>query len=188
MNRPAELRRIAPWGCALAALAFFSIGADDTRQTVDARGLTFEAPKAWKSSTPANQMRRAQLQADPIEGDAYPAELIVFAFPGGAGSVEDNLKRWQNLFKDDEGNSPQIETKKVKAKNTEVTRAEIHGDYHPASFGGPAQPVRKGARLLGAIVTAEGTSFYIRMVGPDRTMKKLAPEFDELLKSIKVGE
>lgn len=133
-------------------------------------------------------MRRAELTAQPIEGDDYPAELIVFAFPGGAGTVEANIKRWQNLFKDDEGNPPSIETRNVKGKNVEVTRAETHGEYHPAQFGGRPEPVRKGARLLGAIVMAGDVSYYIRMVGPDKTMKKLTPEFDEMLKSIKVGE
>jgi hypothetical protein len=172
----------------LAAIAVLSLGADEPKQTIDARGLTFEAPKAWKSSPPTSQMRRAQLKVDPIEGDDYPAELIVFAFPGGAGTVEANIKRWQNLFKDDQGNPPEIETRKVKGKNVEVVRAETHGEYHPAQFGGRPEPVRKGARLLGAIVMSGDVSYYIRMVGPDKTMKKLASEFDEMLKSIKVEE
>jgi hypothetical protein len=34
----------------------------------------------------------------------------------------------------------------------------------------------------------QNPSYYIRMVGPDRTMKKLTPDFDEMLKSIKLGE
>jgi hypothetical protein len=172
----------------LASLAALALGADEPKQTIDAKGLTFEAPKNWKSTPPANQMRRAQLTADPIEGDDYPAELIVFAFPGGAGSVEANIQRWQNLFKDENGNPPRIETSKVKGKNIEVVRAETRGEYHPASFGGPAQPVRKDARLLGAIVVAGETGYFLRMVGPDKTMKKLTPDFDELLKSIKVEE
>jgi hypothetical protein len=172
----------------LAAFAGLSVAADEPKQTVDARGLTFEAPKAWKSSPPRNQMRRAELKADPIAGDDYPAELIVFAFPGGAGSVEANIERWQKLFKDEQGNPPRIETSKVKGKNVEVVRAETHGEYHPASFGGPPQPVRKDARLLGAIVIAGDTGYFLRMVGPDKTMKKLTPDFDEMLKSIKVEE
>ena len=171
----------------LAALAALCLGADEPKQTVDAKGLTFEAPKAWKSNPPTSQMRRAQLKADPIEGDEYPAELVVFAFPGGAGTVEANVERWRNLFKDDAGNPPRIETKKVRGKNVDVVRAETHGEYHPANFGRP-EPVRKDARLLGAIVMAGDTSYYIRMVGPDKTMKKLTADFDEMLKTIRVGE
>jgi len=144
----------------LTFAALLSVGADEPKQTVDARGLTFEAPKSWKSSPPTSQMRRAQLKADPIEGDDYPAELIVFAFPGGAGSVEANIERWRKLFQDEDGNPPKIET----------------------------EPVRKNARLLGAIITGGDVSYYIRMVGPDKTMKKLTPDFDEMLKTVKVGD
>ena len=113
----------------MVVTAFFLIGADEPKQTIDAKGMTFEAPKSWKSSPPSSPMRRAQLKVEPIEGDDYPAELVVSAFKGSAGSVEDNLKRWQNFFKDEDGKTPEIESKKVKAKNTEVTRAETSGHY-----------------------------------------------------------
>jgi hypothetical protein len=188
MRRPNVFRRGMGLSSGLVAIAVLSVGADEPKQTIDAKGLTFEAPKAWKSSPPTNRMRRAELKADPIEGDGYPAELIVFAFPGGAGSVEANIERWQKLFTDDQGNPPKIETQKVKGKNVEVVRAETHGEYHPATFGGPPQPARKDARLLGAIVVAGDTGYFLRMVGPDKTMKKLTPDFDEMLKSIKVDE
>ena len=81
-----------------------------------------------------------------------------------------------------------METRKVQGKNVEVVRAETHGEYHPAQFpGGRAEPVRKGARFLARSSTTDGASYYIRMVGPDKTMKKLTPDFDEMLKTIKVG-
>jgi len=189
MRRLNAPRRRAAWGLGLTFAALLSVGADEPKQTVDARGLTFEAPKSWKSSPPTSQMRRAQLKADPIEGDDYPAELIVFAFPGGAGSVEANIERWRKLFQDEDGNPPKIETKTVQGKNAEVVRAETHGEYHPAQFpGARPEPVRKNARLLGAIITGGDVSYYIRMVGPDKTMKKLTPDFDEMLKTVKVGD
>jgi hypothetical protein len=188
MKRSNAIRRVVFPAFGVLATAFFLLGADEPKQTIDAKGLTFEAPKAWKSSPPTSEMRRAQLKAEPIEGDDYPAELIVFAFRGGAGTVEDNLTRWKKLFKDEDGNPPKIESKKVQAKNVEVTRAETSGHYYPASFGGRKEPDRPGARLLGVIVTGEKYSYYIRMVGPDKTMKKLKDDFDEMVKTIKLEE
>jgi hypothetical protein len=166
------------------------MGADDEpKQTIDAKGMTFEAPKTWKSSKPSSEMRRAELKVEPIEGDDYAAEVVVTAFRGSAGTVEANLKRWQNFFKDEDGKTPEIESKKVQAKNTEVTRAETSGHYYPAALPGrPKEPDRAGARFLGAIVTGEKYSYYIRMVGPDKTMKKLTKDFDEMLKTIKLEE
>ena len=138
-------RHLPRWysaGFGRAGHGLLLMGADDPKQTIDAKGLTFEAPKSWKSSPPRRQMRTAQLKVEPIEGDDYPAELVVFAFRGGAGSVEDNLKRWQRLFKDKDGNPPKIESKKVQGKNVEVTQAETSGHYYPASFGGTKEPDR----------------------------------------------
>jgi hypothetical protein len=189
MKRLSDNRRVLIPAFAVLAMPFLLMGADEPKQTIDAKGMTFEAPKSWKSSPPSSPMRRAQLKVEPIEGDDYPAELVVSAFKGSAGSVEDNLKRWQNFFKDEDGKTPEIESKKVQAKNTEVTRAETSGHYYPAALPGmPKQPDRPGARFLGAIVTGEKNSYYIRMVGPDKTMKKLKADFDEMLKSIKLEE
>jgi hypothetical protein len=172
----------------LAAFALLLVGADEPKQTVEAGGLKFEAPKSWKSSPPSSQMRVAQLKVDPIEGDDYPAEMVITVFRPNAGPVDANLKRWQGFFKDKEGNQPSIDSKKVKAKNVEVVRAETKGDYTPAQFGPRREPERKDARFLGAIVLGDGVTYYIRMVGPDKTMTKLRPIFDELLSSIQVEE
>jgi hypothetical protein len=182
------LRRVVSAGFISLGVIVFLAGADDAKQIVDAKGLSFEAPTTWKSSPPASQMRRAQLRVEPVEGDEYPAELVVFAFPGGAGTVEDNLKRWQRLFKNKDGNPPDIESKKVRGKNVDVTRAETSGHYFPAQFGGRPEPDRPDARLLGAIVMGDGTSYYVRMVGPNKTMTKLRPDFDLLLTTIKLDE
>jgi hypothetical protein len=173
---------------AALAVAIMLSGADDAKQTIDTGGLTFEAPPSWKSSPPpGGGMRRAVLTARQADGDDYPAELVVFAFAGGAGSVDANVERWRKLFKDKDGNPPEAVTKKVKGKNVEMTRVETSGHYYPARFPNrPAEPDRPDARLLGAILIADGTSYFIRMVGPNKTMHKITADFDELLSSVKL--
>jgi hypothetical protein len=91
------------------------------------------------------------------------------------------------MFKDKDGNTPPIDSKKVKGKNVEVTRVETSGDYHPTAFPGRApEPDRPNARMLIAVVMADDASYYIRMIGPNQTMTKIRPEFDELVATIKV--
>ena len=96
---------------------------------MDAGGLSFKAPESWKSIPTTSPMRRAQLKVEPVPGDDYLALLVVYAFPGGAGSVEANLTRWQGQFKDADGNPPEIEAR--------PSRARIRG--HPRRDGGPLQ-------------------------------------------------
>jgi hypothetical protein len=187
MRRSKSLRNLVSSGLVGLAVSVLLCGADDPTQKIDAKGLTFEAPASWKSSPPSSRMRRAQLKVEPIEGDDYPAELVVFAFAGGAGSLEANLERWKKQFTDKDGNPPKLESKKVKGKNIEVTRVETSGHYHPSQFPGVApEPDRQDARLLLGFVVTDNASYVLKMVGPDKTMSKIRPDFDALLATIKV--
>jgi len=156
-------------------------------QAIDAGGLTFQVPASWKSTPPASQMRRAELKVAPVEGDKEPAELVVFAFPGGAGSVEANVKRWQSQFKGADGNPPPVDSKTVPGKNVTVTRVETSGHYFPSQFPGQArQPDRPNYRLLGAIVQTSQTGYFLKMVGPDKTMQAARAEFDQMIATMSV--
>ncbi len=165
------------------------LGADKPKKTIDARGLKFQAPESWKTVPTSSQMRAAQLRVQPVEGDDFDAELVVYVFPGGAGGIEANIERWSNQFKDSDGKAPKAESKKVEGKNIEVTRVEVAGHYHPASFPGlPREPDRADARLLGAIAVTDKVGYYLKMVGPDKTMKELAADFDALIASLEVSD
>ena len=68
-------------------------------------------------------------------------------------------------------------------------RVETAGHYTPSNFPGrPVEPERDNARLLGAIVVTEKAGYFFKMVGPDKTMTKLKPAFDELIESIEVAD
>jgi hypothetical protein len=183
-NQRGWLRALA--GLAVLALA---VGADDPKKMVDAGGLSFKAPESWKSVPTTSQMRRAQLKVEPVQGDDFAAMLVVYAFPGGAGTVDANIKRWQSQFTGPDGNPPKIESKTVKGKNVEVTRVETSGRYKPSPLPGVApEPERDNARLLGAIVVTDRVGYFLKMVGPDKTMASIRPAFDELLSSIEVED
>jgi hypothetical protein len=188
MNQSSKVHRVASLGLAMPVIALLLVAADGPKQTVDVNGFKFDAPAAWKSTPSSSAMRRAVLKIEPVEGDDYPGELVVYAFSGGVGSVDDNIKRWQKQFKDKDGNPPKIETKTVKGKNVEVTRAETSGHYTPPQFGGKPEPERPDARLLVAIAVTDKTTYVIKLVGPNKTLTKLRPDFDEMLTTMEVGE
>ena len=174
-------------GLAALLLAATALGADGGKRTIDAGGLTFEVPEAWESQRPASSMRRAQVVVKPAEGDADPAELTVFAFPGGAGTVEANVARWRDQFQDESGKAPPIKSDTRKGKNTDVTFVEVAGRYVAAVMpGAPQRNDKPNYRLLGAIVQTPQAAFFLKMVGPDATMKAAKPAFDELIASMKV--
>ncbi len=153
-------------------------------QKLSAEGISFEVPASWKSAKPTNEMRKAQLKVAPVDGDREPAELVLFVFPnaaGGGGAVEMNIERWRKQFSDADGDAAAAETKAVKGANVDATRVEVAGTYKdPFAPGGP----REGYRLLGAIVVTKNAGYFFKMVGPDKTMKALAPEFDQMIKTL----
>jgi len=177
---------------AVAAIGILALvlGADEPKKTIEAAGLSFQAPVSWKSiPTPSASMRKAQLQVEAVSGDEFPALLVVYAFPGGAGTVEANVKRWQDQFRDADGNPPKIVSKTVKGKNVEVTRVETSGHYKPSAFPGVApEPERDNARLLGAIVVTDKVGYFLKFVGPDKTMNSIRPAFDDLISTLEIGE
>ena len=183
------IRRIPAALGGLAVLLTATLAtADDATQKIDAGGLTFQAPSAWKSTAPESQMRRAQLEINPAAGDEDPAKLVVFAFPGG-GLVDANIERCARCSRTKKAMTAEAQTKKVKGQNAEVTRVEIAGHYYPSNFPGQKrEPDREGYRLLGGIVVTDDSSYFLRLVGPEKTVSAAKDGFDKLLASIKTGQ
>jgi hypothetical protein len=66
---------------------------------------------------------------------------------------------------------------------------ETSGHYKPSPIPGVApEPERDNARLFGAIVVTERVGYFLKMVGPDKTMKSVKPAFDEIITSIEVED
>ena len=174
----------------VAALVGVAVAADEKEtQTVKADALSFKAPKAWKKETPKSSMRKAQLKVDPVKGDDEPAELVVFAFPNGAGSVESNIDRWEKQFIDADKKTPKAKVEKKKGVNVDVTRVEVSGHYVAAVSPGAAEKNDKpNYRLLGAIVETKDTGYFFKLTGPEKTVAEASKSFDALIESMKLDK
>jgi hypothetical protein len=179
-----------PVGFAIGTLLLLvAAGADGPKQTIRGAGLKCEAPAAWKSGRPSNSMRLAELAIAPVDPDKDIAEFTVYSFPGGAGSVQDNIKRWQTQFEDEAGKAPNVVREKRKGKNVDVIYAEVAGRYVAAVRPGAAEHFNKpGYRLLGAIVETPKGAYFLKLVGPDKTVKAAKPDFDDLIASITIED
>jgi hypothetical protein len=158
--------------------------AEKTRK-VEVEGVSFEVPEGWASKKPSTAMQKEVIEVPAADGDSEPARLVLYVFPGGAGTVEANVERWQNQFKDEDGQAAEAETAKVEGDGVEVTRVEVAGTYKdPFAPGGPNEDYR----LLGAILTTDTAGYFFKMVGPDKTMKGAEAGFDAMIKSLKLGK
>ena len=173
----------------VAALVGVAVAADDTPQTIKAGALSFKAPGTWKKETPKSAMRQAQMKVEPATGDDEPAELVVFAFPNGAGSVESNIDRWEKQFIDADKGTPKAKVEKKKGVNVDVTRVEITGRFvAPVTPGAAARNDKANYRLLGAIVETKDTGYFFKLTGPDKTVSAASKGFDGLIESMKLDK
>jgi len=157
-------------------------------KTLRAQGLSMEVPEPWKSVEPESRMRALQLEVGPAEGDEDPAELVVFAFPGGAGGVDANVQRWRRQFANEDGRPAKASTEKVEGQNIESTFVEIAGRYVAAVRPGSPQRYDKPDYLmLGGIAMTPKLGYFIKMVGPDKTVKQARPGFKKMLESLEVA-
>lgn len=164
---------------AVAGLSF--VQADEktekaAEETVEVKlkDLTLQLPKSWSQSDIVNNMRLATYDIPAAEGDRDKGELTVSSFPGGGGSVADNLNRWVGQF-DADGRESVI--KQGKAGDNSYHIAEISGTYKK-SVGPPVlqkTEAMKGYRMIGVILNVKDKGVYfLKLTGPDETVKAQA--------------
>ena len=125
------------------------------------------------------------------DGDDRDAELIIFHFgKGSGGSAEANVARWKTIFEPPRGKSiDDVSTVKVRRiSGLKVTTFEVRGTYLYRSR--PVDPLitaekRKNHRMLSSIIESENGPYFIRLVGPNRTVKQYKKGFEAWLKAFK---
>ena len=173
----------------ISALGFLvAAGCGTVGETQNLGEITVKVPTGWRIEKPSSGFRKAQYTLPAEKGDQADAECIVFFFGSGqGGDVQSNLERWYGFFK-----QPGDETTKEKAKVTKkkvdgfnVTLLDVGGTYvAPKRPGSPERFHEPKYRMLSAIVEGKD-SYFIRCIGPERTIAKWTKSFSEFINSIK---
>jgi hypothetical protein len=162
-----------------------------TRVTID--GLTSVAPAEWKEeevSETARKFRVNQFRLPRVKGDKYDGEVVIFSFAGGGGSVKANVARWQAMFNPPKGKKIDdvTEIDKTKAGKVPVTFVDIQGSYKYSSR--PFDPnakkeLRPDYRMVNAIFEGKESTYFFRLLGPEKTVKHYKKGFETFVKSFK---
>jgi hypothetical protein len=139
-----------------------------------ASALTWTAPAEWQAKA-LTTMRRGSFTIRG-EGDAT-ADLSIIAFPGAAGGLVQNLNRWRGQVGLATLDAAQLtaQTTVVKtAAGFEFTVADL-----AAEGNGPRQ------RLLGAIASYGGETWFFKLLGPDALVTQTKPAFLAFLQTVK---
>ena len=172
----------------VAALLLSTALAAGTPVALD--GLKSEAPADWKETPSQSSMRFKQFLVPRAAGDAFDAELVIFYFGAGQGGGTDaNLDRWKKMFQAPEGKTiDQLsKTEKLKVGKVPTTILDVSGTYMwkaSPMAPTPAEP-RAKHRMIAVVFESPQGPYFMRLVGPEKTIEKQKKAFDKWLKGFK---
>ncbi len=156
-----------------------------------AAGLRFSHPSEWTRVPAPSDMRAAQFRVPKAGGDAEDAEAVLFFFgEGKGGGVQETLDRWYGQMTQPDGKpSKDAGTVVIKTiKTVKVTALDLPGTYKGMPAPGAPATAKSGYRLLAAVIEGPGGPWFLRVVGPDATVKAAKPAFDALLESVEAHQ
>lgn len=152
-------------------------------------GLTSNAPAAWKETPTGSSMRFKQFTVPKVKGDEHDAELVIFYFgPGQGGAADANMARWKGMFVPPEGKKiddvSKVET--IQVNGVKTTILDVRGTYKwkPAPMA-PQEELRPNHRMIGVVFESEKGPYFMRFVGPEKTVDKNKKDFDRWLRGFK---
>jgi hypothetical protein len=141
--------------------------------TAGGSNLSWSAPAAWTPKT-GSSMRKGSYA---VKGPAGEADFAITAFPGDTGGLHANLNRWRG------------QVGLPNAAPAELDAALLHFDgkgglhFEVIDLVGPSgnPPIR----MLGAITSYGGNSWFFKLMGPDGTVAAEKQAFLDFLNTVK---
>lgn len=151
--------------------------------------LKFTAPAGWTTEQPGSSMRVAQFGLPKAEGDQDDASLVVYFFgPGGGGGVQANIDRWVGQMEQPDGRHSKdvAKTSTMTVNGLTVSAVDVSGTYVAEMSPGSSEHFNHpGWRLRAAVVQTSGGTYYVKLIGPAKTVAKWDAAYGSFLKSLK---
>ncbi len=152
--------------------------------------LTFTPPAGWVTEEPSSGMRKAQYRLPgAAEDGAEDAELVVYYFgPSSGGTVEANVERWASQFSQPDGSDTmdRVTFSERRVRGLPVHEVAISGTYVAETSPGSGERVdRPGWSMLAAIVESDHGPYYLKLTGPEATVKARSGEFRALVSELR---
>ncbi len=140
--------------------------------TASGAGLSWTAPASWTPKA-ASAMRRGSFA---VKRDGGEADLSITAFPGDTGGLHPNLNRWRSQV-----GLPAASPTELDAALQHLDGQGLHFDVIELVGTANGAP----SRMLGAITTHGGNSWFFKLLGPDALVAAEKPAFLAFLQTVK---
>jgi len=149
--------------------------------------LRYKAPEGWLIEHPASKMRVAQYKLPKAAGDSEDASLVLYYFgPSQGGSVQDNIDRWLGQIEQPDGSSSRekAKTETLTVNGLKVTMIDVAGNYTAEMSPGSGTHYNKpDYRLRAAVVETSNGNYFVKLVGPQKTVRRWDQAFIDYVKS-----
>jgi len=145
--------------------------------------LKFTVPAGWIEEERTSSMRVAQYRLPKAAGDTEDASVVLYYFgQRQGGSAAANIERWIGQVKQAEGSSAKEEHWDV--NGLKVTAVDVAGTYVAETAPGSGTFFNKPSyRLRAAVIETPNGSYYVKLVGPEKTVAQWNDSFVTYLKS-----
>ena len=149
--------------------------------------LTFTPSPAWQPKAVTSMMRVGEFVLPRAGGDTEDASLVVYFFGGTGGTVQANLDRWFGQFTQPDGRpTKDVATTTSRLINgLSVTLFDTSGTYVAEVTPGSSERFNKpGFRMRAAVIQTAGGPYFIKLVGPLKTVTRWDKEYEDFLQSL----
>ncbi|MGH9932216.1 MAG: hypothetical protein ACREA9_23690 [Pyrinomonadaceae bacterium] len=149
--------------------------------------IHYKVPEGWTVGKATSEMRLAQYKLPKAEGDGEDALLVLFYFgPGQGGTPQANIERWVDMVKQPDGSASQDKARMetLTVNGLRVSTVDVMGNYSGGMSQDSAPKDAKAIyRLRGAVIETPKGSYFAKLTGPEKTVKRWEKAFDDYIKS-----
>jgi hypothetical protein len=166
----------------IVCVVFPIVGSQETQNPAT---LRYKIPAGWIEEQRSSSMRVAQYKLPRTEADQEDASLVLYYFGRGqGGTAAANVERWASQMQQSDGTKATITEESFTANGLKVTTVDGAGTYVAETSPGSGEFFKKpGFRLRAAVVETPNGSYYVKLVGPEKTVTHWNESFVGYLKS-----
>lgn len=149
--------------------------------------LHYKAPDGWVKEPTSSTMRVAQYKLPKTEGDPEDALLVIYYFGATqGGTAQANIDRWISQMQQPDGSATKdkAKTETSTVNGLKVTSIDVSGTYTAEMAPGSGSTHNDANyRLRAAVVETPKGNYFLKLVGPAKTMGRWEQSVTDFVKS-----
>jgi hypothetical protein len=179
---------LTSWACSRANTVASVPNSSGTQPPGQTPGdLHYKVPDGWMAAQPSSKMRVAQFKLPKADGDNEDGELVLYYFGANQGGTpEANIDRWISQLQQADGSSSKdkAKTESLTVNGMKVATVDVSGRYTAEMAPGSGKFYdNANYRLRAAVIETPKGNYFLKLVGPAKTVGRWEQSFTDYLKS-----